>query len=283
MDFKVCCKASVYEYLQKTLQIKDWRQFESIGVSWVVWTYVQRPVWSEREVRLCKRAENEPEMRSMWSPDKYSVAGVCVCVCLCRLTLDGGRPGAVVENSQLSKHLPGPHVAQHLPLLRHDHLAVWKSRTKHTSGQKAPQQPLSNCTLVLFVIVVSFPLPGDKPNTSWGWWNEADDGVSEGPCFILERTRALFDSLDWKNKKYDYFPPSGFFPRPSCLCAGFVTCRRLKSLLKAWNCLTPRPWAWGGPWLNQYTAASWSYGHMNSWTTCVFQYWKPILGALCVQ
>lgn len=63
------------------------------------------------------------------------------------------------------------------------------------------------------IVGVFFPLPADTPYTSWCWWNGVDDGVSEGPRFILGRTtaRVLFDSLDRKNKKYDYFPPSGFF------------------------------------------------------------------------
>lgn len=44
--------------------------------------------------------------------------------CLWRLTLDSGSPGAVVENSQLSKHLSWPHGAELQALLRHLHLAV---------------------------------------------------------------------------------------------------------------------------------------------------------------
>ena len=45
--------------------------------------------------------------------------------CLWRLTLDSGGPGAVVENSQLSKHLPWPHGAELHALLRHLHLPIW--------------------------------------------------------------------------------------------------------------------------------------------------------------
>lgn len=57
----------------------------------------------------------------------------CFSRCLCRLTLDSCRPGAVVENSQLSKHLPWPHGAELQALLCHLHLPVWN---KHRNTGK---------------------------------------------------------------------------------------------------------------------------------------------------
>lgn len=57
----------------------------------------------------------------------------CFYGCLWRLTLDSSSPGAVVQNSQLSKHLSWPHGAELQALLRHLHPPIWNM---HKNGNK---------------------------------------------------------------------------------------------------------------------------------------------------
>lgn len=141
---------------------------------------------------------------------------MCVCVgvcprCLCRLTLDSGRPGAVVEDSQLSKHLPRPHVAQHLPLLRHDHLAVCKSRTKHTSGQKVPHiQTAHLCFLLLlgsfFLCLPTRPIQVDVGEMEWmmvclrvlaSFW-----GGPQPECFLTHWTGKIKNTIIFRHQVF---------------------------------------------------------------------------------
>ena len=70
---------------------------------------------------------------SLWTVMVKLITELNYGVTMVRLTLDGGGPGAVVEDGQLPKHLPRTHGAQLHALLCHLHLPICKEKTTEQS------------------------------------------------------------------------------------------------------------------------------------------------------
>lgn len=96
--------------------------------------------------------------------------------------------------------------------------STWPSFVTITSpSERAAQNThqdkgTATVTFKLHFLFFFFCPPAATPAISWGWWNEVDDGLSEGPRFVLGRTTARVLLTHWtvKIKNKIIFPHQVF-------------------------------------------------------------------------